>query len=144
MSIFDFLIKVHAMFLPIIPFFITKQCTPHISLFFVPKYNGFSSLFEGKLKKWDTVDEVHKSIDIPEAPKKNGSGAPGNIPLPPPPPPGGLAGMAALSNLMKPFSKSAQRAESPDSSVYSPGTRHLLCTYFQITSFVINNICHEP
>ena len=91
----------------------------------------FVSFFQGKLKKWDTVDEVHKSIDIPEAPKKNAPrGGPGgslhhNIPLPPPPPPaGGLAGsMAALSNLMKPFSKSAARrgAESPDSSIYSPG-----------------------
>ena len=83
----------------------------------------YHSLFKGKLKKWDTVDEVHKSVDIPEAPKKNGSGPPGHIPLPPPPPPGGLAGMAALSNLMKPFSKSARRAgaDSPDSSVYSPG-----------------------
>ena len=73
------------------------------------------------------MDEVHKSVDIPEAPKKNGSGPPGHIPLPPPPPPGGLAGMAALSNLMKPFSKSARRAgaDSPDSSVYSPGNQFI-------------------
>ena len=73
------------------------------------------------------MDEVHKSVDIPEAPKKNGSGPPGHIPLPPPPPPGGLAGMAALSNLMKPFSKSARRAgaDSPDSSVYSPGNQSI-------------------
>ena len=74
------------------------------------------------MKKWDTVDEVHKSIDIPEAPKKDAQSS-GHIPLPPPPPPGGnLPGVAALSNLMKPFSKSTQRSESPDSSVYSPGT----------------------
>ena len=91
---------------------------------------------KGKLKKWDTVDEVHKSIDIPEAPKKNGSGPPGHIPLPPPPPPGGLAGMAALSNLMKPFSKSARRAgatDSPDSSIYSPG-KPLIVDYFIFTT----------
>ena len=66
------------------------------------------------------MDEVHKSIDIPEAPKKDAQSS-GHIPLPPPPPPGGLPGVAALSNLMKPFSKSTQRSESPDSSVYSPG-----------------------
>ena len=68
------------------------------------------------------MDEVHKSVDIPEAPKKDAQGVPGHIPLPPPPPPGGLAGVAALSNLMKPFSKATQRgSESPASSVYSPG-----------------------
>ena len=77
-------------------------------------------MHKGALKKWDTVDEVHKSVDIPEAPKKDAPS--GHIPLPPPPPPGGLAGVAALSNLMKPFAKSTQRGtESPDSSVYSPG-----------------------
>ena len=62
---------------------------------------------------------MHKSIDIPEAPKKNGTiPPPGHIPLPPPPPPAqGLAGVAALSSLMR-----AKQRESPDSSVYSPGT----------------------
>ena len=83
------------------------------------------------------MDEVHKSVDIPEAPKKNGSGPPGHIPLPPPPPPGGLAGMAALSNLMKPFSKSARRAgaDSPDSSVYSPGNQLINQLEFQMEFF---------
>ena len=81
--------------------------------------------YKGNLKKWDTVDEVHKSVDIPEAPKKDAQGVPGHIPLPPPPPPGGLAGVAALSNLMKPFSKATQRgSESPASSVYSPGMNY--------------------
>lgn len=89
----------------------------------------------GKLKKWDTVDEVHKSIDIPEAPKKNGAAPSGNIPLPPPPPPGGLAGMAALSNLMKPFSKTAP---SPDSSIYSPGNfSHLACLFWIVFSLFL-------
>ena len=86
------------------------------------------------MKKWDTVDEVHKSIDIPEAPKKDAQSS-GHIPLPPPPPPGGnLPGVAALSNLMKPFSKSTQRSESPDSSVYSPGT-YLLLNYVKYLFF---------
>ena len=79
-------------------------------------------LSEGKLKKWDTVDEVHKSIDIPEAPKKNGTiPPPGHIPLPPPPPPAqGLAGVAALSSLMR-SAKHRSGGDSPDSSIYSPG-----------------------
>ena len=86
------------------------------------------------------MDEVHKSVDIPEAPKKNGSGPPGHIPLPPPPPPGGLAGMAALSNLMKPFSKSARRAgaDSPDSSVYSPGNQSITLKYLLSEQDVIS------
>ena len=75
---------------------------------------------KGKLKKWDTVDEVHKSIDIPEAPKKNGTHHGSHIPLPPPPPPNqGLAkGVAALSSLMRNAKQPGQ--QSPDSSVYSP------------------------
>ena len=91
------------------------------------------------------MDEVHKSVDIPEAPKKNGSGPPGHIPLPPPPPPGGLAGMAALSNLMKPFSKSARRAgaDSPDSSVYSPGNQFIQSEFQMV--FLLNfwQICQK-
>ena len=78
------------------------------------------------------MDEVHKSVDIPEAPKKDAQGVPGHIPLPPPPPPGGLAGVAALSNLMKPFSKATQRgSESPASSVYSPGMNYYFLSYIR-------------
>ena len=95
--------------------------------------------YKGNLKKWDTVDEVNRSVIIPEAPKKDAQGVPGNIPLPPPPPPGGLAGVAALSNLMKPFSKATQRgSESPESSVYSPGMNYLL--YFRLIWNLVNSI----
>ena len=108
------------------PFFVLKNfpnCTK--SLFIIYSFPFLHLSYKGNLKKWDTVDEVHKSVDIPEAPKKDAQGVPGHIPLPPPPPPGGLAGVAALSNLMKPFSKATQRgSESPASSVYSPGMNY--------------------
>ena len=109
----------------ILSFLCLENCTK--SLFITYLFSSFFAhlSYKGNLKKWDTVDEVHKSVDIPEAPKKDAQGVPGHIPLPPPPPPGGLAGVAALSNLMKPFSKATQRgSESPASSVYSPGMNY--------------------
>ena len=79
----------------------------------------------GKLKKWDTVDEVHRTIDIPEAPKVGASGKPkvdkSGIPLPPPPPPAHL-----LKQLHVDTKHGKERDEkaggSPVSSFYSPGT----------------------
>ena len=80
----------------------------------------------GKLKKWDTVDEVHRTIEIPEAPKvgdgSSGSGKPRvnktGIPLPPPPP----------AHLLKPLhvetshdKNASKNGGSPVSSFYSPG-----------------------
>lgn len=74
----------------------------------------------GKLKKWDTVDEVNRSLEIPEAPNRAAS-QPGKkfskvgIPLPPPPPP-------EFNPLMKSWNqRSKSGKDSPDSSFYSPG-----------------------
>lgn len=98
------------------------------------------------------MDEVHKSIDIPEAPKKNAP--PGHIPLPPPPPPAGgvPTGMgAALNSLLKPLhistttSAGGKRAESPESSAYSPGTQPIAQPItHHITQFFKQPIIPQP
>ena len=81
----------------------------------------------GKLKKWNTVDEVHKTIEIPEAPnRKTGPVISGALPPPPPPPPlpGGLK--PPPIHLMKPLHVVTGSEEPPSpesSSFYSPGRR---------------------
>ena len=87
-------------------------------------FSTFSLKFVGKLKKWDTVDEVHRTIDIPEAPKVGSSGKmkvdKSGIPLPPPPPPAHLLKQLHIQT------KNDKGADdngdkSPISSFYSPG-----------------------
>ena len=95
----------------------------------------------GKLKKWDTVQEVHQTTEIPMAPSRKAS-RPGEIPLPPPPPPpasglplramlplpgGAAAAAAAAAAASKKKDKKKEKAGSETSSVssasspYSPG-----------------------
>ena len=86
------------------------------------------SSFVGKLKKWDTVDEVHRTIDIPEAPKVGSSGKirvdKSGIPLPPPPPPAHLLKQLHVANRNgKDADGNARAGGSPVSSFYSPGKK---------------------
>ncbi len=81
----------------------------------------------GKLKKWNTVDEVHRTTatEIPEAPNRK-SGGTVNATLPPPPPPPPLPGglKPPLIHLMKPLHvvTGSEGPPSPgSSSFYSPG-----------------------
>ena len=84
------------------------------------------------MKKWDTVVEVHKTLDIPEAPNRSESGkksSKAGIPLPPPPPPQ-IDGHPAL---LKAFNKTNR--ESPESSFYSPGSVYKGSTAISISTF---------
>ena len=78
----------------------------------------------GKLKKWDTVDEVHRTIDIPEAPKVGASGKPmvdkSGIPLPPPPPPAHLLKQLHVDTKQEKRDHEKSGGSSV-SSFYSPG-----------------------
>ena len=79
--------------------------------------------------------EVHKTLDIPEAPKK---GSKAGIPLPPPPPPAGQMGMEhGPTHLLKAINRNAGKTESPDSSFYSPGRRGLP----YMTSLLLHFLC---
>ena len=80
----------------------------------------------GKLKKWDTVDEVHRTVDIPEAPKVGSSGKlkvdKSGIPLPPPPPSAHLLKELHIDTRNdKSRENNEQAGGSPISSFYSPG-----------------------
>ena len=79
----------------------------------------------GKLKKWDTVDEVHRTIDIPEAPKVGSSGKikvdKSGIPLPPPPPPAHLLKQLHVDTKHSKKDNEQHSGGSPISSFYSPG-----------------------
>ena len=83
----------------------------------------------GKLKKWDTVDEVHRTIDIPEAPKVGSSGKikvdKSGIPLPPPPPPAHLLKQLHVDTKHSKKDNEQQSGGSPISSFYSPGNDEL-------------------
>lgn len=82
----------------------------------------------GKLKKWNTVDEVHRTVEIPEAP--NRKSGPVNVPLPPPPPPPPLPGglKPPPVHLMKPLRIATDESVGPPSpttsSFYSPGMKN--------------------
>ena len=87
----------------------------------------------GKLKKWDTVDEVHRTIDIPEAPKVGSSGKikvdKSGIPLPPPPPPAHLLKQLHVDTKHSKKDNEQQSGGSPISSFYSPGNDELDIEY---------------
>ena len=105
------------------------ECRDHITLstaaLFSFNLHRFPTTFVGKLKKWNTVDEVHKTMVIPEAPnRKTGPVISGALPPPPPPPPlpGGLK--PPPIHLMKPLHVVTGPEEPPSpesSSFYSPG-----------------------
>jgi len=79
--------------------------------------------YTGKLKKWNTVDEVHRTVDIPEAPHRQSGLTRAPLPPPPPPPP--------LQGAMRPHGAAADENGEPPSptgsSFYSPG-KESCCT----------------
>ena len=91
-------------------------------------FRTFVSCYEllGKLKKWDTVDEVHRTtgLVIPEAPKVGGASGKiqvdkNGIPLPPPPPPAHLSKLLHVETAAT--LNGGEAGGSPVSSFYSPG-----------------------
>ena len=94
------------------------------------------------MKKWDTVDEVHRTVDIPEAPKVGASGKPkvdkSGIPLPPPPPPAHL--LKQLHVDTKHGKDNEREGGSPVSSFYSPGITQILLKYFRQNDLLYNTI----
>ena len=103
------------------------------------------SSFVGKLKKWDTVDEVHRTIDIPEAPKVGTSEKikvdKSGIPLPPPPPPAHLLKHLHVETRNEKDSD-ARAGGSPVSSFYSPGKKYNTWRFpvfiYELLSVVVN------
>ena len=120
---------------------INQCCTPN---FTTHLNNNNDENNSAKLKKWNTVDEVHRTVEIPEAPNRK-SGPAVNTALPPPPPPPPLPGglKPPPIHLMKPLHvvTGSEGPPSPgSSSFYSPGTLSTIATFYLFFIFPPSNL----